>query len=262
MATIYRSKVGSETQILGDRRPIALYVWEIPVRLAHWLMVLALLVLTLTGFYMHGPMLVVSSERAWVMGTARFVHEGAGFLLIAVLIVRLYWFMVGGNQWATWRSFFPLRKRQWDGAVAMLSYYCFRRREPDLVIGHNFLAAMTYLVIFTLLSVECLSGLVLFSGVVQSPILTFLVGWIPHFVDIQYIRETHFIIMFLLMAFLIHHVYSALLVSIEEKNGLMESIFSGWKFVPRRLLDEENALLRKILSASAFRKEGRRSGKK
>jgi Ni/Fe-hydrogenase 1 B-type cytochrome subunit len=234
----------------------------VPVRLAHWLVVLSLLVLTLTGFYMHGPMLVVHSEGSWMMGTVRFLHECAGFLLIAVLILRLYWFVIGGNQWATWRSFFPLRKRQWDGAVTMLSYYCFRRREPDLVIGHNFLAAMTYLVIFTLLSAACLTGLVLFSGVVQSPILAFLVGWIPRYVDIQYIRETHFIIMFLLMAFLIHHVYSAVLVSIEEKNGLMESIFSGWKFVPRRLLDEENAQLRKILSASASRREGKRSVKK
>jgi Ni/Fe-hydrogenase 1 B-type cytochrome subunit len=47
--------------------------------------------------------------------------------------------------------------------------------------------------------------------------------------------------MFLFMAFLIHHVYSAIVVSMEEHNGLMESIFSGWKFVPRRLLEQKTA---------------------
>ena len=29
------------------------YVWELPVRLAHWGLVIALVVLTITGSYMH-----------------------------------------------------------------------------------------------------------------------------------------------------------------------------------------------------------------
>jgi hypothetical protein len=29
-----------------------------------------------------------------------------------------------------------------------------------------------------------------------------------------------------------------LLVGISERNGEMESIFTGWKFVPKRLVDE------------------------
>jgi Ni/Fe-hydrogenase 1 B-type cytochrome subunit len=44
--------------------------------------------------------------------------------------------------------------------------------------------------------------------------------------------------MFLLIAFFIHHIYSAMLVGISERNGELESIFTGWKFVPRRLVDE------------------------
>ena len=232
----------NELQENENMHPVPVYVWEIPVRIAHWGIVLSLLVLTLTGFYLHGPMLVVHSSRAWVMGTARFIHELAGMTLIAVLILRLYWFLIAGNMWSTWRVFFPLSKRQWGGAKTMLQYYTFQRREPDMVIGHNFLAAMTYLVIFALLSIECLSGLILFAGVSHNTILTFFVGWIPHIVDIQYIREAHFVIMFLFMAFMIHHVYSAVLVSLEEKNGLMESIFSGWKFVPAKLLKEEKEI--------------------
>ena len=34
-------------------------------------------------------------------------------------------------------------------------------------------------------------------------------------------------IMFVFFAFLIHHVYSAVLVSWEERNGLIKSIFTG-----------------------------------
>jgi Ni/Fe-hydrogenase 1 B-type cytochrome subunit len=43
------------------------------------------------------------------------------------------------------------------------------------------------------------------------------------------------------VGFLIHHVYSAVLVGSAEKNGEMESIFTGWKFVPQRLIEEDEA---------------------
>jgi Ni/Fe-hydrogenase 1 B-type cytochrome subunit len=39
--------------------------------------------------------------------------------------------------------------------------------------------------------------------------------------------------------FFTHHIYTAILVCSEEENGLMESIFSGYKFVPRAELNQE-----------------------
>jgi Ni/Fe-hydrogenase 1 B-type cytochrome subunit len=45
--------------------------------------------------------------------------------------------------------------------------------------------------------------------------------------------------MFFLMGFFIHHVYSATLVAMTERNGEMESIFSGYKFVDEQTVDEE-----------------------
>jgi Ni/Fe-hydrogenase 1 B-type cytochrome subunit len=41
------------------------------------------------------------------------------------------------------------------------------------------------------------------------------------------------------MAFFIHHVYSAVLVAMTERNAEMESIFSGYKFVDDETIDEE-----------------------
>ena len=38
--------------------------------------------------------------------------------------------------------------------------------------------------------------------------------------------------MWLLLGFGLHHVYSAILMSTVEANATMESIFSGYKFVP------------------------------
>ena len=40
--------------------------------------------------------------------------------------------------------------------------------------------------------------------------------------------------MWLLLGFTVHHVYSAILVASIEKNGTIDSIFAGYKWVPRR----------------------------
>lgn len=239
MATVIKTPNTGRKGVDGSEN-VPVYVWQWPIRIAHWMIVLSLTVLTVTGFYMHRPFLVATSPRAWVMGTARFVHELFGFILIAVLILRFYWFFAG-NHWAHWRSWVPLKREQWGSMYSMILYYSYRRREPYPEVGHNSLAAATYMVVMFLLVVECVTGVVLYSVVRGNHTLTLLVGWIPRIVDIQYIRAAHYFVMFLFMAFVIHHVYSAIVVSKEQKNGLMESIFTGWKFVSQRLLEEELA---------------------
>jgi Ni/Fe-hydrogenase 1 B-type cytochrome subunit len=48
---------------------------------------------------------------------------------------------------------------------------------------------------------------------------------------LQMTRLIHHLLMWAILAFMLHHVYSALLVDHTERNGLMSSIFSGYKFV-------------------------------
>jgi len=48
-------------------------------------------------------------------------------------------------------------------------------------------------------------------------------------------RWIHHVTMWLLLGFFVHHLYSALLTSAVERNGTMESILTGTKWVPREL---------------------------
>ncbi len=59
--------------------------------------------------------------------------------------------------------------------------------------------------------------------------------------NIQTQREIHFFIMFMLIGFTIHHIYSAWLVSREKKNGTLDSIFSGYKYITEAELSETDA---------------------
>ena len=43
------------------------------------------------------------------------------------------------------------------------------------------------------------------------------------------LRLLHFLLMFFFIAFAIHHVYSAVLFDVEEHNGELSSIITGYK---------------------------------
>jgi Ni/Fe-hydrogenase 1 B-type cytochrome subunit len=51
---------------------------------------------------------------------------------------------------------------------------------------------------------------------------------------VQGVRLIHHLLMWAILGFVVHHVYSALLVDHVERNGLMSSIFTGFKFVTRQ----------------------------
>jgi Ni/Fe-hydrogenase 1 B-type cytochrome subunit len=223
--------------------PVRVYVWELPVRVSHWFIFLPVVVLSFTGYYMHNPFIVGKSGTTFLMATIRFIHVVAGFVFISAFLLRLYWFFMG-NDWSNWRAFVPTHRRQWRGMGSMVAYYSFLRKDLTHHVGHNALAAVTYLLIFTFMLIEIITGLTLYTIVRGKWLLGWLFGWIPGVIDIQNIRLIHFCVMFAFFAFVIHHVYSAVLVSWEERNGLIESIFTGYKFVPKDEL-EDDSLLRK-----------------
>jgi len=212
-------------------RLVRSYVWEWPVRVTHWVVVLCIVVLSVTGYYIHDPFFSTHSEDAYLMGSVRFTHIVTGFVLTAACLLRSYWFFVG-NRCASWQGFLPFRKRQWRDMAQMFKYYSFLRWSPVHRVGHNPLAAITYMLIFSFLVISILTGFTLFSWTDQSGVLQTLFGWVPMWIAIQYIRSIHYFLMFVFAAFVIHHVYSAVLVSIEERNGLLESIVTGYKNMP------------------------------
>lgn len=220
-----------------------LYVWEIPVRLTHWVNVACIVVLSFTGYYIGNPWILVTS-RDWYgpyfMGIMRFVHIVTAFIFVASLLVRTYWAFVG-NEWASWRGLFPFLTAEGRKSIGgALRYYTFLRRKPPEVIGHNALAGLTYSVIVFLYILQTVTGLALLGEANTSGIWYQLTGWIFRLISNQDLRLVHHLLMWLVIAFALHHVYSAFLVDSEEGNGLMSSIFSGFKFVHSEMLKKVN----------------------
>ena len=110
------------------------------------------------------------------MGTIRFVHEVAGFVFIAAVLVRVYWAFVG-NRYARWRGASPDHARSAPGPARQVSFYALRRRHPPPTNGHNPLAGLAYLGLYLGFLLSILSGLGLFAWVSRIPAWETLFGW-------------------------------------------------------------------------------------
>ncbi|HEY7318743.1 MAG TPA: Ni/Fe-hydrogenase, b-type cytochrome subunit [Candidatus Binatia bacterium] len=206
------------------------YVWEMPLRLSHWVTVAAFLTLCVTGFYIGRPIFGGSvSLMAWMRGT----HRIAAWALVASLAARIYWAFIG-NRWASWQNFFPYFWRErWHEMAETFLYYIFLRRRPPGVTGHNPLAGIAYSAVYFLLFIQVITGFAL-QSVGSHGWREVAFGWVFSLLSLPYVRLVHRLDMWLLLGFAIHHLYSATLMDIEERNGLMTSIFSGYKFREKR----------------------------
>jgi Ni/Fe-hydrogenase 1 B-type cytochrome subunit len=236
----YEREAGEIERDLGAIGAGAIYVWEVPVRVTHWIIVTSIVVLAITGFYIHGPFFPAptTADSANLMAVMRFIHELAAITFICAFAVRFYWGFVG-NSFSSWRAIIPHNREQLYWGREMAKYYLFLRRDPVPVTGHNFLAGATYTIVSIGMVAQIITGLLLTGWVLGIPPVSTFFGWgsmVPG--GIQTVRMLHYLLTFLFVAFAIHHVYSAILVDYEERSGTMSSIFSGWKNIkPGRTLE-------------------------
>lgn len=211
------------------------YVWQLPVRVTHWLIALSIIVLSVTGLYIGRPFMTVPGPagRWFVMGTIKVIHFYAAIVFICAVVARIIW-MFTGNKYARWDKFLAVHRPRQMGFVPTLLFYLFLRERPPAYVGHNPVAGSAYLLVFALYLLAIGTGLVMHApgAEVGSP-LRWFASLAPLFGGFQTARWIHHVVMWLLLGFMVHHIYSAVLVSALEKNGTIDSIVAGYKWVPK-----------------------------
>jgi Ni/Fe-hydrogenase 1 B-type cytochrome subunit len=218
---------------------VTVKVWDLPVRITHWVNVFSILVLSITGYYIMDPFLGTTGPATdqFLMGTVRFVHFTTAFVFTVSVLFRVGW-AFAGNKYARWNQFLPVKGRRLRALGKMVGYYTFFRKRPPAEIGHNPLAGMTYIAIYVLFGLQIVTGFALYGLDDPTSFWSHAFGWVFLLVGIPFVRLIHTLIMFLLIAFTIHHVYSAVLIDTEEKSGLLSSIVTGYKTLTRRHIAE------------------------
>ena len=114
---------------------LSIRVWDLPIRLFHWAVVVLLIVCW------------ISEREFWMR-----IHFLAGYALLCLLLFRLAWGFVGSDT-ARFGRFLT-------GPDRVLAHLArLRRREADTELGHNAAGGWMVLVLLVLLAVETLSGL-------------------------------------------------------------------------------------------------------
>jgi Ni/Fe-hydrogenase b-type cytochrome subunit len=209
----------------------------------HWVAALSIVVLAVTGLFIGRPYFVVAGDTAdhFLMGWVRFVHFLAAAMLVATVVVRVYW-LFAGNKFESWRALFPLWPRDWVNMFRQIKYYLMIRPEKaPRYLGHNPLQQLSYTGIYLLAALEIVTGFAMYGQSNPGGFFYNAFGWIaPLFGGMPVVRFVHHVTTWVFLAFIPVHVYLATRADLLERGGAISSIITGGRFVPadERFVDE------------------------
>ncbi len=207
------------------------FAWSVLLRLYHWAFALSIVVLTVTGFYIHFPWTNTLMEGTGTFPVAmmRYIHFIAGFVFLAAIIARLY-LLLFGNRQERIGDFIPATPRNLKSLAGTIKGYLYIGKNHEEGLGHNVLAGTAYLITFLAAVIQIISGFYLLY-----PENQFLQGLGLSVVGTQQnARFVHYLLMWYFMIFALVHIYMGIWNDITSKEGIISSIFNGYKFMRSR----------------------------
>ena len=176
-------------------------VWDAPVRLFHW-------------------MLVVLIGCAWWTAEQGMLewHRLAGFGVFTLIVFRLAWGVIGSTT-ARFSHFV-----RGPGGVAAYIMQTLLRRGAVSPVGHNPLGGWSVLAMLTLLLTQVLLGFfaVDVDGLESGPF-----AYLVDFDTGRWAAETHHVIFNLLLAVIVLHVAAIAFYRIVKKENLLTAMLTG-----------------------------------
>ncbi|NVH77952.1 Ni/Fe-hydrogenase, b-type cytochrome subunit [Paraburkholderia sp. JPY432] len=212
----------------------AIYVYEAPVRVWHWLNAVSIVVLALTGYFIGAPLLTQPGEAStnFLMGYIRFMHFTAAYLFAIGLAGRAYWAIVG-NRHAREMFWVPVFSREyWMDMLTMLRYYSFLGPTPRQFSGHNPLSRFAMFFVFLLISLFMIvTGFALYGeGAQAGSWQQIAFGQVSTLIgQSQTVHTWHRLAMWVIMMFVIVHVYMAIREDIMARQNMVGTMISGYR---------------------------------
>lgn len=164
-------------------------VWDMPVRIFHWLMVLSF----------AGAYLTAESER-W-----RLLHVTLGYTMAGLVIFRILWGLIG-TRYARFSSFV-------HGPDVVKRYVeALMRGRPEHHTGHNPAGALAIIALLGLTLVVALTGWVTYYEIGSNRL-----------------EDTHEAAANVMLAIVLVHVAGVVLASWLHRENLVFAMFSGRK---------------------------------
>ena len=179
-------------------------VWDLPTRLFHWLLVVALVAQVITGKIGGGAM-------TW--------HFRIGYCIFALLVFRLVWGFVGGH-WSRFSSFIY-------GPASVLRYLRNRHAAGDLFhVGHNPLGSASVFAMLAILIVQVGTGLVGDDEIANIGPLNRYVSTATGLAATAWHKGPGFAI---ILTLVVLHIVAVVFYRVRRRQDLIGPMFSGDK---------------------------------
>ena len=182
-------------------------VWDLPTRIFHWGLAAGMVGLAISGT---------------VGGNAMVWHFRFGYAVLALLLFRLVWGLVGGR-WSRFGAFIY--------APQSIMAYLKGRGKPEHSIGHSPVGALSVLAMLAFLIFQVVSGLVSDDEIAFSGPLTRFVS------NATVSLATHYhtnIGKWILLGLVLLHM-AAILLYLLRKHNLVGAMFHGDKVLVQQL---------------------------
>ena len=213
------------SEIKDATRPV--WVWDLPTRLFHWLLVAAVLVALAT------ELITPASWLNW--------HIAAGYTIAALLLFRLVW-AAFGSEYSRVASFTYRPRQVADYLRALL------RLQPPHHVGHNPAGAAMIFALFAVLTGLVVTGFIVLGGQEkQGPfagVTSFAIG--------SGARGIHNLLAYVLMAMAVAHLIGVLADERLHRSSLVRAMITGWKRVPAQLPVRRSCPARVVAAAAVF----------
>jgi len=218
------------------------YVWEAPVRIWHWLMAGAMVVLAVTGYLIGSPSPSIGGEGYdhFMFGYIRFAHFAAAYVFAVTLLLRILWVFLG-NRFAREIFLVPVKLfniEWWGGLISQTMYYLFLKRDARPWQGHNPLAmaAMFFMYLLGALFMV-VTGFAMYGqdlGMNSWAFAAFTSWVMPLFGNnSQDLHTLHHLGMWYLIVFTIAHLYMVVREDICSGETVISTMINGWRVAKR-----------------------------
>lgn len=179
------------------------------IRLFHWINMIAITMLILTGFYIHAP----QSFRLFSnMDIARSIHFIMAYVLCISYVCRIYYAFVADD--AKNIIYDPIKDTK--KMPSMIKYYLFLEDDHPFYGKYNPGQKGMYTGLIFMVLVMAITGFIMYKPLTFG----FMAGWLGGFLVV---RMIHYIFTWLFVLCILVHLY----LDIAEGLPVLKSIFTG-----------------------------------
>lgn len=200
---------------MTTNKMVKVYLYTRFERFWHWVQAVLIIMLLLTGLEVHGVYTLFGFEQAVEL------HNFIGLSWLTLFVFIVFWLLTTGE----WKQYIPTTKK----LLTVIHYYSIDifkgkphpvKKNPDA--KHNPLQRLTYLgLAAALLPAQMIAGLLYYTYNTWSE-------WsISVYLNLGVLATIHLIIAFLLLSFLIVHVYMT--TTGHTVFAHIAAMWSGWE---------------------------------